>query len=489
MVELTKQSKNKYKITQDHKEIVHKRLRLLKHATQEQKRKGLAAINRDAAVRYSVLKMRDFVISDFHHDLWDKVIDTAQDNVPLAHQNHLHCANTLLSKWLGEFVQENISRHSLQEIIIVEGGVGGANTTHQVIRGINSKLKSLDSKVNIKYKGFEINPSFAGAADLMLKGTYMSTDGSLDARSRYFQAYASENKSLFEPLANLSAVGDMFSTQFVECLDLADGVELLYNSHQELVLNSTQSNDFNLQIDLFLCSYVFHHVPNGRHLRDFLFGEGKHASEYLDLNSAEGEAFINYVTFVLKKKTSKKPLEGRHPVVSDIGQSFVESLRRMTELQLNDLLGELESIRGRHGNLSRLQSANIWVMNMVDHQTNVLDQIFRIMRPGGVVAFADPDGTSNFNFDNIENVPEMTVAHFLKDEELVELLQDVGFEILDWKVQYKIRPGVFEEKQGSFVKDDYLNVSEEKGDLEDPNLGYIVIARRPLAGMYINKFM
>ncbi len=435
-------------------------------------RETLDMIYFEAATTWSIDQMRHFVKSDFGNEQWICIVEQAQSGIERDEWNHLHHANEKIGETLGRLLrreaQNSPHTEDAQELLVIEGGVGGANTTHQVLDWIIKSVDPISQYDTIRYCGFEINELIAAQSQVIMSGHGRAEDGKIDPRSQFFGDVLGRR---LKPLVD--------GEKFVKPLDVYDGV-------RDLVSSRANRGKF----DLFLCSYAFHHIPNGRAARQYIFG--RQAPFRLDPRSPKGKWFSEHVREELHYWMGIS--EAIYFDLEDVPESYVAgAFSPLARLVLDYFPLREMAIRGHTTPLRRLlkdfenayrpghegKLPKSWFDHLEDRQEILLQNIWMLLRPGGLIAIADPDGYSHYNRTQVPKNAEMGVAHFLTLSEILMLLARNGYEIELRDMQAK----AIESVRG---RDSHELLSQrrykEDPNLRDPNLGYIAIARKPYGG-------
>lgn len=477
LIEMVEEYATRREISQLWHSVVSPMERELRSVEHQRALKLLEEIYRTGALSWSRRQMQLFVKSDFENRLWHFVIDRAQDSISrVSDYSHLHHANIFMGEAIGSYfsaesaVDLTAGRRKRQGFNLVEGGVGGANTTQKVLQGI---LARSDFR-RIRYRGFEINEAFVDQANAILRGDFRVYDhdhrAERDPRSRFFA-------SLRDKLIPYEG------TDFVECMDMSDGM---------LSLRRGLEDDDRLEeVDLFLCSYAFHHVPNGRAIRRLLFNQGwsgavRGATDIMQFRQRLADGLE-----LLLRWRAKNPWNAMHaprmPDFADAHPHVAHLLQllpsNLTTYEIRLYLTELR--KPPRGDTRPVPPS--WVNLVSDHQEDLLRHAYAILRPGGLIAVADPDGYSMYNLQNITRDPEMGIANFLNRQEFCELADGVGFELTSSEF-----PGIgtwtqvkrATDAEGEPPYEGMTAVPAAKGErssseLADPNCGYIAIFRKP----------
>ena len=122
-----------------------------------------------------------------------------------------------------------------------------------------------------------------------------------------------------------------------------------------------------------------------------------------------------------------------------------------------------------------------------DMQLRMLLGIRELLKPGGMLVVADPDGTSTFNRANAAKndklALELYAAQFRTADRLSELLRStgMGFIVAPPSTVVQFRQGSYDVRGGA---DDFIR---KKPDLNDHNLGYVLFARKPVNSLTLIK--
>lgn len=457
---------------------------------------AMARIYQQAVLLWTPVDMDAFARSDFERDTWARIIESPQPLLEGTRWNHLHHANELIGRAVGQLLrtaaQSTVSgSSSLHRLRIIEGGVGGANTTYTVMSNIIEALGGIDSIEQVAYRGFELNGAYAHQAEEILRGRFRNksplghaepSSESPDPRSTFF-------KSLARKLRPLGTRGDRLVTNENMALGLRE------------MVGQGQLND---QVDAFVCSYAFHHVPNAILLRSFLFGApgvAGPANPDLDRLSnrkpAERERIkqdlIDCLRILVEKRSQQDPpsedeyeYERRrvpalhremHPLVRVILSHIVSD-----DMEPEGIKGILHDVRYNfpvNGD-APWKPYNCWHDRCLqDRQKELLRDVHTLLRPGGLVAIADPDGFSNYNMHKLLENAEMGVAHFRTRLEMQILLEEIGFKVVrEGGRQMEVHDPSGDPKYRFTLDDVEFNMDKDLTAYKDPNLGYIVIAKK-----------
>jgi hypothetical protein len=442
------------------------------HIPKSQKNRILRAIYLQATVCHDAEQNEALTLADFNnHTLWNAIIGRSQEAVPEREWSHLHYANDAMRR---SFAQVFASDGQLGEpaagqgasVSILEGGVGGCNTTHYIIKGIMEGLERrgvIPQDIQITYRGFELNVQYANAANKILQGKIPVAPGGGqalppdDPRMEFFR-----NKSKqFKPLRH--------GEPHVIHAEMTDGIEAL--------ASKTSPGSF----DAFVCSYALHHVPNGLRMIEYFFAPAdpdgalpRFANSFRNAAQLRQQFMEDMLWWLDQYDTGPYGLPARQ--LLPLTRAFTSTLVRLAPRMRQALIKEVRSI-DPHKN-------EPWQSKLVpeliqDRQKMMLERIWHLLRPGGLIGIADPDGYSGFNRDNVPANSEMAVAHFRTRDEMRDLLGSRGFKIVDdWNL-------LCTDQNGPHKKYDLDPMSVEQLEaldltqLIDHNLGYILIARKP----------
>jgi len=120
-------------------------------------------------------------------------------------------------------------------------------------------------------------------------------------------------------------------------------------------------------------------------------------------------------------------------------------------------------------------------------QKQLLHMVMRKLKPGGVIAIADPTGRSDFNLKHLLiNEPEAVFADFNRSvEQVTNMFGEVGFQVREDWVEKKEKEG---QKKSSFIKTNHQVesppesklTSTASGDiLKQGLLGYALVGSKP----------
>jgi hypothetical protein len=423
---------------------------ILKKGSIFEVREALRRLYDNCAKHYSQHQMRSFTVVDFDKDFWKNIVYSSQEDV--IQKNHLHRANVVIGEKICEFLQKEFedlpeSDRKDRTLKIIEGGVGGLNTTCELIKHIVRRLDTFSSKTSIKeilYKGFDVHPAVAAFAESIITSSILVED----KRSQHFSRL--QNQGKLRPLEP-----DIYS-QFIFPDDMFDGIKKMYSEYPKNT------------IDVFVCSYALHHVPNGEALKNALFSAD--CDEDYRITRENNPKFFTGLEECLKQiKNGEELPENISPQVIAFLSNFLPAYETNGENTIDDALASIESGKDLRG-----EETPDWVeKSMLNRQHELLSMIHDMLRPNGLIAIADPDGFSKFNRDNVVTIPEMSVANFLSSDEIALLLKEIGFEILVNVTQ--VREGTSYDETGDAVKDD-LNTNNDR--YIDNNMGYIIIAKK-----------
>ncbi len=469
-------------------------------------------IYQEAALRWTPDDMDDFARSDFERDSWARIIERPLPWLDGREWNHIHSTNKTIGKVLGRLLRytppasyvshlPNIPGPSRgRSLRILEGGVGGANTTFTVVESIVESLRD-DEIEQIEYHGFELNGAYAHQAEEILRGRFRdmapspqgaATSNRADPRSELFKKLAKK----LRPVDEHTPGGP--EPRFVSNENMAVGIRrMAWQGH----LRST--------FDVFFCSYAFHHVSNARLLRAFLFGERvptgpvEYRLKHLgDWESSEREALRDDLLEVLKVMLSLKRQEPRgykyglsealkspelrRPIKSPLARVTLSHIifEEMHAADVEQILDDVKQNFPTHGP-NPWTPRNDWHRQYIeDRQKEMLINLHTLLKPGGVLAIADPDGFSHFNMMGLRGSAnmgvgsaEMGVAHFRERLELATLLKEIHFEVRMNVRLAELAAWKEGDPDSRFDMTDEVHTMTTEGfSYKDPNPGYIVIA-------------
>lgn len=420
--------------------------------------------------------MLDAAIADFGDDRWRQVVGIDPESENSNH--HLRYSNKLIAQWVVDSLMDNAApstrrpSSAMNPIVVVEGGVGGLHSCYWLMKELKDRLGVEEPSWQVRYKGFEIVFSVCLKAQELLLGNAIDNEMVDDSRTKLFSSLYAKHLLPFE------AVGG--STTFVDNCRMESGI-----------MGMSQSKQFGFElpsenVDVYLASYAFHHIPNGEKLIQYLSGSSvtrglpalcrakpdvkKHfqetIKEFCNLQRKHSDVveFRLFVAGYLKKVP---------PSPANVFISLFEP-KGDTKYAIENLWDWVKNLDSNDWRIPN----NLLVNVLANPQKMMLLNLHKVLKPNGLVAIADPDGTSSFNLENVGIDPEISIANFLDRDALRELLTSCGFEILnactvervDGKHHHYFEPP----KKGLIRK--HSNYSVKKPD--DGNLGYVVVARK-----------
>lgn len=399
-----------------------------------------------SAISISPTEMGMFARGSFAKELWRKIINTPQYvNEP---KNHLHYSNLLIAEHFRDTLFGKTKMPA--RLRILEGGVGGGNTISTIIELLYEKWCSTTNSMSnqryveqpliIEYLGYDINPSFVAKVKDIINGTADSTQ---DPRINLFKKIKLTNKDKIIPWQRKD---DILKAQ-----DMSDGIA-------ELVINT----DYHNKMHLFVCSYAFHHVANGQTLREYLFG-----SKFSDIIIPDYKKVSAEIDEVWSILTSGNKYKSK----SRLATKLAEYLIKTDE----NIISEIKSYFYIEEHKGKSKIAKDLAEQFHDFQFEMLNNIWTLLMPGGVIAIADPDGFSEFNKKNVPNDPEMSVAHFRNIKDMELLVTSAGF--------CDVKTYTIAEQKSDNPSNKYIAFNEKMQlrnlSIIDPNLGYIILAKKP----------
>jgi hypothetical protein len=406
----------------------------------------LRGIYREVGILIPPTRFDAFAKKSFIKLVWDSIIHKPQ--LEQRYENHLHYSNAFIAREVSSKLRNSMNERNSEfkykgYIRILEGGVGGANTTQTVLRELKNMWEREEFKQDKKYRdlrvqylGYEINSKFVARGMDFLLG--VAED---DPRSNFFDKF---------PLLRWDG-----QKEFIIAKNMFDGVK-------ELVEPERYNERYNESVHAFICSYAFHHIPNGSALKNHLFfsdtGFGQPRSQLFRdilesiLNPNPQSSSENF------PKSTQEYLQAR---------AFAEYIRNPEIRNSKDFFDTIQ--QGIERRPSSEDISDYLGSCLVNPKLEMLRNIRKLLIPGGILAIADPDGLSSFNAEQIIIDPEMTVAHFLNIQEIEELLEEAHFQNIKSYTVGKTKEHLFE-----------IVDPADRSDFIDPNLGYIVFAQRPM---------
>ena len=385
------------------------------------------------------------IVFDFRTSLWQSIIGPSQSTLDDTKFTHVHYANIVIADLIAKHLADDPEQKPT--VTLLEGGVGGANTTCEVLSRMDEAWRKRRGRLPFfLFKGYELHPGFAYYADAMMGGQALTVPET--------PAHIAANDSRVRTFSSLSNRLRPFEGRlFVEERNMFDGIRDL------------ERQGYYGRFDVFLCSFAFHHVPNTRRLRQYLL----HGSP--DDPVGKREAFRHDLLNGLRQlRQQEEPGDTR---TREGAVTLALTPRCLPDDDLDSFARDLQ----RGSDFKNGQIVPDWLACLEDRQRMILVAIRKLLRPGGLVAIADPDGFSDFNRRQLARNPEMGIAYFLTSGEMEKLLTDEGFVVVEG-------PLVLRERRGKFVRDRFEASSARRSsvrydsDIIDDNRGYVIIARK-----------
>lgn len=409
----------------------------------------LAKHYNESAKTHTPHRMNSYTISDFDKNFWKNIVFTSQQDIIPDRKNHLHKANEFIGKEVAEILKQEFEARPPSEqknitLKIIEGGIGGLNTTCELMRHIVAQIDKLTTKTSIKeiqFKGFEINPAVAAYAEAIITSSTLAKD----KRCQFF--------SNLQVSGQLKPLDRKNYSQFIFPEDMFEGIQ------------SMVEEPYQKSIDIFVCSYALHHVHNGEALRSALFDP--------DCKEDYKITRENHSNFFDELKESLQQIRTQNIIASQISPEvevflsiFEPCQGIIDERKIEDINKAIKDIES--GKDLRGKELPEWA-KMINRQYLLLSSIYDLLRPNGLIVIADPDGFSKFNLKNVPINPEMSVANFLDLDQISPLLNKLGFDILIDTIQGRDGNDYYEGAEGR---------NTNTNDDIDRNMGYIIIARK-----------
>jgi len=427
----------------------------------------------------------NFAAYHFTEKFWIETIWKAQSDKTES-DNHLHQANNEICKLISDYYREKWKANRAGPVVmrVLEGGVGGANTTRRLLQALQYASEDARQELDtVYYRGFELFPNAAVAANKILCGVESMESpgteefkiqlGRNDPRLEFFRSI--HGKHRFMPM--------LHDGLFVDAVSMHEGI------HE---LSKPRFASFMGNVDLFVSSYTFHHVPNSRFLKMKIFQE-LHNQQVLIGPGGFKEDVVNGLDAMLKKgfpHNCYMPNRGMTP----------EAQALLTRLNLNDhRLQALKKFVEDHAHVFKREGKLVWNNSnndglalhewrrwISDEQEMTLANLYSLLKPGGLLVLADPDGLSQFNRRKVEETPEMAIAFFRHLESgtqedpstMTSMLERHGFDILGgW--YHQLRYSEADSSKMRIASSPTLEKPEHDRNLLDQRLGYVVVARKP----------
>lgn len=207
------------------------------------------------------------------------------------------------------------------------------------------------------------------------------------------------------------------------------------------------------RLDAIVASYVLHHSTNGRRLARAL-AQGT----FLEHVDAERRTWKSWGAPVLED--GARDAEARSHLVRHARALVKRSRGEAVESGLLDEAILAGLVRNR--------------------QLEAYEVFFELLRPGGALAIADPNGRSaTFNRDEVRKNVELSIAQFSQPGEVIMDLQRTGFEVTNAWLQVRTTAGIRNVAQPpSALTRGERSFDELNAPILDEDLGYVIIATR-----------
>jgi hypothetical protein len=423
-----------------------------------------------SACRLTPQNMLAAARADFSAIHWQKRISTE----PSQTETHLRFSNSLTGERVAKMLLDSLpdKKNDPVNINILEGGVGGAHTTFYLLQQLEKSFQNADRKMIFRFLGFEVVADMARSIELKLSGQACDTG----ERGEFFSRL--KKQGVLKEFPNREC--------FIENCTMEAGISDLAKDEWKIAHSS---------IDIFVSSYAFHHVPNGYPICEFLTGIKHPLSDTVKLGDKVEKSRNRHILCKLpqerKEAFQRNVIDGIRAFLR--GNSKPQVLKQLPEFSeekvyLSLILDESPaSLFEKALNDFKKLPEMKWQLDLGSHavmlvknpQKKMLQDVYQLLRPGGFIVIADPDGTSLWNTRNIQDDPEIMLANFLgKDELIYFLTRQLQFEVINSGDCFTIG------KDGNvfFSHGDGPNLSIGGPD-SDPNRGYVIIARKPNASI------
>jgi hypothetical protein len=256
---------------------------------------------------------------------------------------------------------------------------------------------------------------------------------------------------------------------------MSDGFKILAESTSNQLLEASN------KVDIVIISYAFHHVPDGKALRNYLSAPPVFKSDlwrYLSSSDPESKRLF---TTDLKNALNK--------YIKESGGVYEPTMKLLPVLEffgpvrtlwynLNwQLLSNKEIFQSFKDFINRdfprkCFFTEEWLGYITNARLNLLSYIAKILQPNGLLLIADPDGTGKFNQTRWTYDAEATTANFWTRGELEKEIQEGFFGLKVLKSENVVKDKDTNELVSTPDSGDRL----EKWNLDD--MGYVLVAQK-----------
>jgi len=426
----------------------------------------------NAGINMTRNEMAEAAMADFSDQRWLQYFNDRLANIEESRE-HLNLSNQFMANKLFNKLPV-VSPDRVTKLI--EAGVGGGNTTYYVLKRL---FEDQEKPANcIEYLGIELVPSLACSLNHIIKNP-TECDGDLP--------------ELIQSLVNnpKSTIAQCLSPLLTGNPDYPENPLIVYGKMEQIIEEIAEYINPKKKIDAFFTSFAFHHVPNGNAIKSFIAGDSPNLTPSLaDFNYEKrllvAEAFASatekyFENFLILRDENKTSAEIAHSCNS-ILQGYKDN-ENYSQVRVFLSLLNVGSLGWQDINLfcSTIRE-QFWcprdVLDRLLHnpQLELLLTVQSMLRDGGVIAIADPDGMSDFNASYAASDPELTVANFTSSVTLAKMLETIGFSQVEcYELQHS------ENSKADVVKKILLNSRGMEVANGQPAKGYIIIANRSQA--------
>ena len=412
-----------------------------------------------ASMFFTPEELNEYASIEFPKDQWKDFIDLIQSRRenPL-NWSHLDWANRVIAERAAFHLKDRLEDDNTKEIFILESGFGGLKTILELLWQLWSYSERIQKRdCLIRYRGIDIAHELVDHAKKVID--IAKSASSLDN---------SESPQELEIRKDLYQIFNR-----LEPYDAA--TPLLHRGNlYDTVMDTNFVTKYKNQIDIFIASYMMHHVYNSKRL----------------VHSIQRGTFQRILDIACDGNVHKYA-NNMCPQILGKGCSsnqFIENV----------------------GAIRKGMKTEWFRMNVRNLQKEIYCRVHDLLKPGGLICIADPNGFSKtFNRRIIFDQPNIAIANFSDIPDCLDDLFEAGFRNFEaWR---QVRLGddtivnlpylesshrvestkeIFEEdfdllkynKDGQWPaimeKIGHLRGVSHPLEIEDQHLGYIIIGKK-----------